>query len=132
MINYYYIEKIDPGCLARASVNALCLNENGEWEEILSLPYNARFAKLQSEGENIRDPLFPTWFDLYPEIDSFVKGKISELNETKDGISLLFKYRSNFTYGVGYTTDILGKLMTINEFYSEITNITNGNVMSRL
>ena len=125
MINNYFIEIVEPGCLARASIDTLCLNEDGQWQEILFLPDNARFAKLQSEGESIRDPLFPTAFDLYPTIDPFTRKKITELNESKDEVSLLFKCRSNNTYGIGYTTEILGKPMTINEFYFEVTKITN-------
>jgi hypothetical protein len=82
------------------------LSEDGEWVDVLSKP-----------------PLFPTLLDLYPMIDDFTRGKILELDKLQEDISLIFRYRSNWTYGVGYSKSTSGTPMTLSEFYVEVSRI---------
>jgi len=121
MISHYSVERIPDGDLCRVSTSVLYLNNDGEWESVLLASING--PRIPDAGRVRLAPMFPTCFDLHPTIDDFVRGKIQELDESEDQVSLVFRYRGNWCYGVGYSKETSGKPMTLSEFYVEISRI---------
>jgi hypothetical protein len=109
VITHCSIELVEPGCLSRVQLPALFLSVEGQWEDVLYY------------GD--QGGLFPNAFDLHPAIDDFVRGKILELDTSEKQVSLIFRYRTNWCYGVGYREGVLGVPMNLVGFYSRISQI---------
>jgi hypothetical protein len=109
VITYCSIEAIDPGDLSRVPLPARFLNVEGQWEDVLYY------------GD--RGGLFPSVFDLHPTIDDFVRGKLLELDSSQVQLSLIFRYRKNWCYGVGYREGVIGVPMNLARFYSCVSFI---------
>jgi hypothetical protein len=111
VITYCSIEPIEPGSISWVSLPALFLNVEGQWEAV------------RSYGD--QRGLFPSAFDLHPTIDDFVRGKILELDASQLQVSLIFRYRPNWCYGVGYREGVIGVPMNLVGFYSRVSQIVS-------
>ena len=121
VISHCSIEHIEDGELCRVPSHVLYLNEDGEWNPAPQASINKPWVRVR-DGYR-REPLFPTRFDLIPTIDDYVRSKIQELDGLQAQVSLIFRYYNNWCYGIGYSKEILGKPMTLPEFYAEISQV---------
>ena len=121
MISHCSIEHIEDGCLCRVPSHVLYLTEDGKWEPVTQASINKPWIRVR-DGYR-REPIFPTSFDLIPTIDDYVRSKIQELDGSQEQVSLVLRYYGNWCYGVGYSKEVLGKPMTLSEFYIEISRV---------
>ena len=122
MISHCSIERIPDGNLCRMPNDVFYLSRDWEWESILLAPGNERYDPAPGV---CWDPLFPNCFDLHPTIDDFTRSKILEIDKLPEQVSLIFRYRGNWYYGVGYSKEVLGQPMTLSEFYAEVARIVS-------